>query len=424
MLEVTCFHCGQVVQISPDAERCSVCGMNLRKLIGREQASGYFYRRAADMAATGNVLGALQEVQRGLAYVNTSELNLLGAILCKRLGRWEDMRHFVAAIPVDDPLRGEGEWLLRSNQARQRPAAPPPRGKAPVAIAVVPDSDALPLVMDEVVPSPNHFKAENKRRSAAPWLWLAGLAVLLLGGWLVWQSGALGGAGLSRAQVAGATGEEPAAAGDTAAANQDIAPQGNAAPQTVIMPAEQQAPADQQAPAANTSPDASSGAGQEPSLLLPTPTVAANLAQSEQVSAPIASTSDSLAALASNLSALDWKKWLEQKNRPDLAALPVTMRVQDKALILEGTVEYAEDRAALEFEAKQVPGVASVSVVNVKVRPPKSYTVREGDSLWAISVRIYGNADQVEELYAANRNQMSSAGDLRVGMVLAVPPVE
>jgi hypothetical protein len=152
MLEVTCFHCGQVVQISPDAERCSVCGMNLRKLIGREQASGYFYRRAADMAGIGNVLGALQEVQRGLAYVNTSELNLLGAILCKRLGRWEDMRHFVAAIPADDLLRGEGEWLLRSNQARQRPAPSPQRGKAPVAIPIIPDSDALPLVLDEVAP--------------------------------------------------------------------------------------------------------------------------------------------------------------------------------------------------------------------------------------------------------------------------------
>ena len=48
----------------------------------------------------------------------------------------------------------------------------------------------------------------------------------------------------------------------------------------------------------------------------------------------------------------------------------------------------------------------------------------EGDSLCSVSVRIYGNADQVEELYAANRSQMTSAGDLRVGMVLAVPPVE
>jgi len=88
------------------------------------------------------------------------------------------------------------------------------------------------------------------------------------------------------------------------------------------------------------------------------------------------------------------------------------------------TVEYAEQRAALEFEAKQVPGVENVSVVNVKLRPPQTYTVQDGDSLWAISVRIYGDADQVEELYAANRDQMTSAGDLRVGMVLNVPPVE
>jgi nucleoid-associated protein YgaU len=100
------------------------------------------------------------------------------------------------------------------------------------------------------------------------------------------------------------------------------------------------------------------------------------------------------------------------------------MRVEDKTLILEGTVEYAEQRAALEFEAKQVPGIAGVSLVNVKLRPPQTYTVQEGDSLWAISVRIYGNPDQVEELYAANRDQMTSAGDLRVGMVLAVPVVE
>jgi nucleoid-associated protein YgaU len=100
------------------------------------------------------------------------------------------------------------------------------------------------------------------------------------------------------------------------------------------------------------------------------------------------------------------------------------MRVEDQTLIFEGLVEYAEQRAALEFEAKQVPGVQDVSVVNVKLRPPQTYTVQEGDSLWAISVRIFGNADQVEELYAANRDQMTSAGDLRVGMVLAVPPLE
>jgi nucleoid-associated protein YgaU len=152
--------------------------------------------------------------------------------------------------------------------------------------------------------------------------------------------------------------------------------------------------------------------------------VASNLAQTATISQALASTSPNLVVAITDLEERDWKQWLEQKNRADLAALPVTMRVEDKTLILEGTVPFAEQRAALEFEAKQVPGVGDVSVVNVRVRPPATYTVVEGDSLWAISVRIYGNADQVEELYAANRDQMTSAGDLRVGMLLNVPPVE
>jgi nucleoid-associated protein YgaU len=148
------------------------------------------------------------------------------------------------------------------------------------------------------------------------------------------------------------------------------------------------------------------------------------LAQTTPVSQAIASTSGGAAVAAANLNALDWRAWLEERERLDLAALPVTMRVEDKTLILEGTVEYAEQRAALEFEANQVPGVESVSLANVRLRPPQTYTVQEGDSLWAISVRIYGNADQVEELFAANRDRMTSAGDLSVGMVLNVPPVE
>ena len=59
-----------------------------------------------------------------------------------------------------------------------------------------------------------------------------------------------------------------------------------------------------------------------------------------------------------------------------------------------------------------------------EVPEANAYFVQEGDSLWAISVRIYGDAGQVEELFAANRDTMTSAGDLSVGMVLNVPPVE
>jgi nucleoid-associated protein YgaU len=359
-------------------------------------------------------------VQRGLAYINTSELNLLGAILCKRLGRWEDMRHFVAAIPADDSLRGEGEWLLRSNQARQRPPAPAQRGKAPVAIPVIPDSDALPVVMDEVAPSAARRGAEPARRGLAPVAWLVVAALLLGGGWLAWQGDLLGGLDLPGAQVAGPPALQPAAVDGQAVQQESEAPEPGAESGA--------SPNDPAAPAGGTAADgATAPAGAEepvPSLLLPTPTIAPNLAQTDPTAQAIASASDDLAVSASNLTDLNWKAWLEGQNRADLAALPVTVRMDSRTLILEGTVEFAEQRAALEFQANQVSGVNDISVVNVVVRPPATYTVREGDSLWAISVRIYGNADLVEELYAANRNQLTSAGDLRVGMVLTVPPLE
>src|SRR5262245_13590363 len=101
MYEVTCFHCGHVAQITPDADQCAVCGADLNHLITTEYASSYFYERAAEMAAAGEVTLALVEVERGLAYVPSSELNLLAAILAQRLGDFAQMRRYVSAIPVD-----------------------------------------------------------------------------------------------------------------------------------------------------------------------------------------------------------------------------------------------------------------------------------------------------------------------------------
>lgn len=423
MLEVTCYHCGQVVQISPDAERCSVCGMNLRKLIGRDLASSYFYTRAADFAGAGNVLDALQEVQRGLSYINTSELNLLGAILCKRLGRWEDMRHYVAAIPADDALRGEGEWLLRSNQARRQPPAPAARGKArdkaPVALPIVPDSDALPVVLDQVTPSARHSKGTQPSSGLGVLVALTLLVVLAGGGWITWQNGLWDWLPLPNLQQIAeqvAPPQAPAAQPNTVQAT--ILPTG------LNAPAVEGAPLNAGATESPTTAAPATPADSAPSLRLPTPTIAPNLVQSAPVSQALASTSGDQIVAATNSNNLDWRAWLEQRERSDLAALPVSARLEGTTLVLEGTVEYVEQRAALEFEAQQVPGVEQVSLANVTLRPPQTYTVQEGDSLWVISVRIYGNADYVDDLYAVNGERMISAGDLSVGMVLIVPPVE
>ena len=116
MHEVTCFRCGHAVHISPDAETCSVCGENLHELLPADYVSSYFYKRATELATKHDPAVALVEAQRGLEYQLSSELLLLAAILAKRQGHYNLMRHCVSAIPV-------GAHVAR--RRRMAPALPP-----------------------------------------------------------------------------------------------------------------------------------------------------------------------------------------------------------------------------------------------------------------------------------------------------------
>ena len=120
MQEVTCFNCRNVVRITPDSDRCPVCGEDLRSRLSSRYVASYFCQRAVQIAAADSPEAALAEAERGLAYEESSDLRLLGAILAEQLQRYDLMRKMAAAIPVDDSLRKEAEWLLRAHQDRQR----------------------------------------------------------------------------------------------------------------------------------------------------------------------------------------------------------------------------------------------------------------------------------------------------------------
>lgn len=384
MLAATCFHCGHAVEISPDADRCEACGANLRRLISAQQASRYFYMRAAELSAKGDVAPALAEVQRGLAYQPSSELHLLGAILCKRLGKPEEMRHHVAAIPVDDVLRGEAEWLLRSSQARQRAPADARRRQEEVPL---PDAELLPVTMEEVRPSP------APRRSRWPRLITTFGVVLLLavGGWWLWTS--------PPAWVDAMFAAAPMA--DLQAV--DAPP----VPTSTVAPAESTVAAT----TAATPPPASTATS------LPTPEVAPDLVQQPE---PLAAASPQALIVAPPF---DLKTVLIEAQRPELAET-VSGRREGNLLVVEGVVTSVEARDDLAALLARLPGIEKVSLVNVLVRPPSTYTVVEGDSLWAISMKLYGNPDRIQSLFEANQDVLPTANDLRVGMVLQVPPLE
>lgn len=388
MLAATCFHCGHAVEISPDADRCEACGVNLRRLISAQQASRYFYMRAAELSAKNDVAPALAEVQRGLAYQPSSELHLLGAILCKRLGKPEEMRHHVAAIPVDDVLRGEAEWLLRSSQARQRVSNDARRSQEEAPLT---DAELLPLTMEEVRPTP------APHRSRWPGMVTVFGVVLLLavGGWWLWSTSPTWlNSVLSNAPVADLL--------DNAAAPAPVAPV------VTVAPVEEKVAAT----AIATPPPAA-----PTTTPLPTPVVAPDLAQQSE---PLAAASPQALIAAPSF---DLKTVLIEAQRPELAET-VTGRREGGLLVVEGAVASVEARDDLAALLARLPGVEEVSLVNVLVRPPATYTVVEGDSLWAISVKLYGNPDHIQAIFEANQDVLPSANDLRVGMVLQVPPLE
>jgi nucleoid-associated protein YgaU len=86
---------------------------------------------------------------------------------------------------------------------------------------------------------------------------------------------------------------------------------------------------------------------------------------------------------------------LIEAQRPELAET-VTGRREGGLLVVEGAVASVEARDDLAALLARLPGVEEVSLVNVLVRPPATYTVVEGDSLWAISVKLYGNPDHIQ----------------------------
>lgn len=51
----------------------------------------------------------------------------------------------------------------------------------------------------------------------------------------------------------------------------------------------------------------------------------------------------------------------------------------------------------------------------------RSYTVKDGDTLESVAVKIYGNPDRWMEIYRANSGSVGRGGELKPGQVLALP---
>jgi nucleoid-associated protein YgaU len=55
------------------------------------------------------------------------------------------------------------------------------------------------------------------------------------------------------------------------------------------------------------------------------------------------------------------------------------------------------------------------------VEPPQTYTVQQGDSLYGISVKLFGTPRHYERIYEANRDRIKDPNTLQVGINLRMP---
>lgn len=60
----------------------------------------------------------------------------------------------------------------------------------------------------------------------------------------------------------------------------------------------------------------------------------------------------------------------------------------------------------------------------VAVPRDAEYVVASGDTLSAISQRVYGTTAHTDALFRANRDRLASPNALKVGQVLVIPPIE
>lgn len=467
MHEVTCTHCGQVLQISPDACRCSRCGEDLRALIPPHRAAAYFYRRSADLAARGDLPSALAECERGLAFGESSELRLLAAILAKRMGDAATVRAHVAAIPVDDRLRQEAEWLVRSQPRKGEGDAgvtsangQPANGKSSSAPARNPSMQASePFEPQQHAPQhpvsqsngtqtlPSQPVAPNNSGYAAPGNGVhtlistpapqpaKGAAVPApppsappqretsdaVPRTALWAQRVWGFVALIMLVIAGAMGWTLLTGGPDALLSfvpglVEGTPNRIDAETTLqpTIPAALLLPTPTPDGGAAALPGAAAGA----TTGAVTGTVLAPAAGDAQADAP--AVNEPTVATVMDLPAV-----LQASGRPDLALLPVAANIEDHRVRLTGVVTNTAARLDIIGLVQKVSGTSEVVADELQVHLPSSYVVEPGDSLWSIADKFYGpDATSVSTLYEANRDVLPSAQSLQVGMTLQLPRIQ
>ena len=115
-----------------------------------------------------------------------------------------------------------------------------------------------------------------------------------------------------------------------------------------------------------------------------------------------------------------------------------SLSLRDENVKLTREVSDLRARLGLPIGVNSLPAVNSIrtpvkpSVTKLPVPLPtkpkpsarvRTYKVKQGDSLYAISRKLYGDSSYIDLIYQANRQSLPSKNSLKLGQTLLIPPL-
>ncbi|MBK4990495.1 peptidoglycan-binding protein LysM [Pseudomonas sp. S36] len=103
----------------------------------------------------------------------------------------------------------------------------------------------------------------------------------------------------------------------------------------------------------------------------------------------------------------------------------ITATVEGDKVILKGEVASQEEKEKIILATGNIDGVASVedqiTVTGPAAQAARFVTVEKGDTLSAISKKVYGDPNKYQKIFEANKPMLSHPDKIYPGQVLRIP---
>ena len=114
-----------------------------------------------------------------------------------------------------------------------------------------------------------------------------------------------------------------------------------------------------------------------------------------------------------------------EANNPGVSDLSVSL--DDEVCSLGGQCSTIEAKEKTVLMAGNMKGVASVNADGLNAPEPEApveveyYTIKSGDTLWAIAKNFLGNGSKYPEIFEANREVIEDPDKIFVGQKIRIP---